>query len=391
MKEWLWFIIGLTLICCESPDRRIELPEEVIPQWPQDSQLVQLLPAFQKVFRQRVSQDRIPGAAVVIVKGQEVVWQECFGFLDVNTKEPVKPTTLFRLASLSKAFAPVLVGQMVEEGQLAWDESIFSYCPDLPLMDSLAPQITLRHLLSQSAGFPHHTYSNLLNMDEPYSRIRPLLAEVALSHPPGSWYNYQNVIFGISQEIVERVSGQSYDSLLQERVLDPLGMTHASSGPPTDSLLTGWALPHRPDSGGFHRIPFSSKYYTVSPAAGVNASITDMGKWLKALLGANPGVLSDSLRAELFRIQIPFVGYEPSVKEWRPYEQAGYGLGWRIIHRQNEVVVAHTGYVNGYRAAIVLCPAKNIGICLLSNGSSSWWQEVPVQFFSQYLGSWAVE
>lgn len=386
MKGWLWLLVSLALICCESPDRRTELPEETVPEWSRDTQLVQILPYFQYLFRDQVAQERIPGAAVVVVKGQEVVWQECFGRLDVNKNSPVRPTTPFRLASLSKAFAPVVVGQMVEAGQLAWDESIFSYCPDLPLTDSLASQITLRHLLSQSAGFPHHTYSNLLNMDEPYSRIRPLLAEVALSHAPGSWYNYQNVIFGISQEIVERVSGQSYDHLLEERVLAPLGMAHASSGPPADSMLVNWALPHRPDSEGFHRVPFSGKYYTVSPAAGVNASIADMSQWLQALLGAYPAVLSDSLRAEMFRIQIPFVGYEPSVKEWRPYERAGYGLGWRIIHWPGQVLVAHTGYVNGYRAAIVLCPETQLGICLLSNGSSRWWQKAPVLFFSDYFG-----
>ncbi len=381
---YLLFGAILSLVQCTEAEPRSAFNALPPPLWRTDSSLHAMMPSYKALFERQVLQERIPGVAVVVVKGQEIVWQAALGTTDVNSREAVTNDTPFRLASLSKGFAPVLVGKLVEQGILEWDRPVVDYCANIPFVDSLSRTITLRHLLSQSSGFPHHTYSNLLNMDEPYERIRPLIAEVPLAHAPGTQYNYQNVIYAVSAEVVECATDRTYDELMEEMVLAPLGMS-ASSGSVIAAEQQTFAQPHGPDTNGYHRVPFTGKYYVASPAAGINASGSDMAKWLEALLGNRPDVLPPALAAEMFRIQIPFIGYEPSVKQWRPYEQAGYGFGWRVIeYGEGRKLVTHSGYVNGYRAELAFSPGDSLGICMLSNGSNYWFRRAAVRFFADY-------
>ena len=109
-----------------------------------------------------------PGLSLAIVKGDQSVFRKTMGVLDVETQDTVNAQSVFRLASVSKGFAPVLTGILVQEGCLNWDDLISGYLPDFALKEKAATQsLTIRHVLSHTTGLPRHTYSNLLNMSVP--------------------------------------------------------------------------------------------------------------------------------------------------------------------------------------------------------------------------------
>lgn len=353
----------------------------------QDPALGQALAALEHQIVEAMQAEHIPGLAAAVVKNGRLVWIKTLGVRDVS--EPanrIDAHTVFRLASLSKGFAPALTAQLVKDKQLHWDDPIVRYLPELQLQYPAESKqiLSLRHVLSQASGFPYQTFSNRLNTGESYYFIKPDLKGVAMTHAPGVYFNYQNVVYSLSGDVLEAVSGACYDSLLHHRLLRPLGMYDASSGLNAMLATPNKAMPHQPAESGSYRIPLHPNYYTASPAAGLNASITDMAYWLRALEGYAPGVLDAATLEEMFCIQVPFEPYEPSARQWRPYSAAGYGLGMRIVHQPPHTIVYHGGMVNGYRNELALCPEEALGICILTNSFSGSIQDISVRFFQNY-------
>lgn len=324
-----------------------------------------------------------PGLALAVVKGEEVVLEKTFGVLDVETQQSVQPNSVFRLASVSKGFAPVLTGILVQEGCLNWDDLVSSYLPDFALQDPVATrQLSLRHVLSHTTGLPRHTYSNLLNMSVPYQEILPMLKEVEVAHPVGTWYNYQNVAYSLIGDVIEKATGLSYGEALAKYVFQVLGMQDASTSHGAIAGCHNTAMPHGPDANGFHRIGLKDKYYSVGPAAGVNASLADMEQWLRLLLGHRQDVIDTCYLQTLFEPHADVSPIEGVMRNWRPMDVSAYGLGWRLVEKEAKHYVFHGGFVNGYRSEIGFCREQSLGIVLLSNGSSSFVGDALPYFFS---------
>ena len=144
-------------------------------------------------------------------------------------------------------------------------------------------------------------------------------------------------------------------------------MTDASAGPVDLSEIPQYGFSPRKTGKGYVSLNPHEGYYNVMPAAGVNASISDMGQWLLALLGYKPGQLPDTVRNKLAS---PII-YTPLkwryTRYWKPFRERYYSLGWRIYRYQGRDVVYHGGYIRGYRAEIGFCPEENVGIAFLQN------------------------
>lgn len=350
--------------------------------------LQRTLDAFIPKVKEAINREGIPGLSVAVVYGGQEIFLKGYGITDLEQPHPVNEQTVFRLASLSKGFAPVLVGMLVEDGLLDWDDPIVKYLPDFKLKDSVATrELTIRHVLSHTTGLPRHAYSNLLNQSVPYPEIVLSLAGVPLAHSPGSSYNYQNVAYSLIGDVVEQATGITYDSLLTERLFIPLRMKKASVGFEKMSATPKAAMPHRRNGKGYYRLDFKNKWYDVSPAAGVNASARDMAKWLQLLLGYQPELLSPEILAEISKKQIDVSPREGVMRSWRPLEDSGYGLGWRTLEKEGRKIVFHGGFVNGYRAEIGFCPQEKIGIALLSNGSNAFMGDALPAFFEEYFSN----
>jgi beta-lactamase class C len=227
-----------------------------------------------------------------VVIDDKVVFERTVGYADASTQEAVTPDTVFRLASLSKAFATALTGLLVQDGKLSWDTKLVDVLPYFKLKDAgRLAEATVSDILGQRLGLPRNTYDNMLEGDIPYEELVRKLDEVDLACGVGQCYGYQNVAFGMIGDVVLARTGDFFYRLVDKRIFYPLGMTPPATVARHWSRAQSWARPHRRPAHGW--IPFepTETYYRVAPAAGVNASLHDMEKWLIAQMGGRPDVL----------------------------------------------------------------------------------------------------
>lgn len=334
--------------------------------------LPQPIKEFIQFMEQELDSTQTVGAAYTIVHRGHVVYTGTYGERENGSPEPVDEHTLFRLASVSKGFAGVLASMLVEEGAFSMDDKVVDHYPGFILKDSVnTAELTIRNLLSHTSGLVPYAFDNLVEADQELYTIIDRLQEVDISAPPGELYGYQNVMFSMLDPIALNVTGVPYQLLLQEKIFNPLGMTDASAGPVNLQRNPNIAYPHVRTSKGYVALHPHEGYYNVLPAAGVNASIYDMGQWLIALLGYQPQWVSDTV---ISSIATPVV-YTPLkwqyTRYWQPFRERHYSLGWRIYQYKGKKIMYHGGYIRGYRAEIAFCPSEDVGIAFMQNSPNN--------------------
>lgn len=308
------------------------------------------------------------GAAFTIVHNGHVVVTKTHGVRREGSSARVNRHTVFRLASVSKGFSGALACLLDHEGAFSLDDRILAFYPGFRLKDSASTAaLTIRHILSHTSGLVPHAYDNLVEAEVDLASIIERLDEVDISAPPGELYGYQNVVFSMLAPIAEQVTGKPYPHLLEEKIFTPLGMKDASAGKIDLGHPYNVAFPHVRGRKGYIPLDLHDGYYNVLPAAGVNASIDDMEKWLRALLGHQPEQFPDPVCSQLATpiIYTP-LRYEYT-RHWTPFRERYYSLGWRIYLYKGRKIIYHGGYVRGYRAEIGYCPEEDVGIAFLQN------------------------
>ena len=326
---------------------------------------------YQRWLDQLAARNAVAGLATAVVVNDKVVFERTVGYADAATREPVTPDTVFRLASLSKAFATAITGLLVDDGKLSWDTRLVDVLPYFKLKDmQAASEATVADIMGQRLGLPHNTYDNMLEGDIPYEELVRKLDEVDLVCGVGQCYGYQNVAFGMIGDVVLARTGDFFYRLVDKRIFYPLGMTTASYGRAALESSDSWARPHRASAHGW--VPFepSETYYRVAPAAGVNASLHDMEKWLIAQMGGRQDVLPTSLLDVLHAPGVATPG-ELRATPWRRARltDAHYALGWRVYRYAGETLIFHAGAVAGYRTMIGFFPRYNAGVVTLWNST----------------------
>lgn len=327
--------------------------------------------AYQQWLDKLDQRNAVAGLATAVVMDDKVVFEDTLGYANATTREPVTPETVFRLASLSKAFATALTGVLVDDGKLDWDTKLVSVLPFFHLKsDTGGEQATVRDILGQRLGLPKNTYDSMLEENIPYEELVRKLDEVSLTCDVGQCYGYQNVAFSLIGDVVYAQTGQFFPQQVDRRIFFPLGMKTASYGREGLEDSKSWARPHRASGSGW--IPFEPKeaYYRVAPAAGVNASLRDMEQWLIAQMGGRPDVLSQQLLETLHKPEVATPNEERSTP-WRRarVSDAYYALGWRVFDYGGETLVFHAGAVEGYRTMIGFLPKYHIGVVTLWNSA----------------------
>jgi beta-lactamase class C len=336
---------------------------------------VHLSPPFRDFVRfmeQELDSTSTVGAAFTIVHKGEVVYTGTYGVREKGSLKEVDEHTLFRMASVSKGFAGVLASMLEEDGAFSLNDRVVDHYPGFLLKDSVnTTDLTIRNLLSHTSGLVPYAFDNLVEADQDLPTIIERLDEVDISAPPGELYGYQNVMFSMLDPIARKTTGIPYQELLQERIFIPLGMTDASAGPVDLERNSNLAYPHVRTKSGYQALHPHKGYYNVLPAAGVNASISDMGQWLLALLGYKPEWMSDTV---LNNISTPVI-YTPLkwqyTRYWQPFRERYYSLGWRIYNYQGRQIIYHGGYIRGYRAEIAFCPSEDVGIAFMQNSPNN--------------------
>ena len=329
---------------------------------------------FEAMAQAMVADGRVPGLAMAIVKDGKVLSARGYGTTDVDTGEGVNPHTVFRLASLSKAFAGTVTGLLVSEGALRWDSKVSEFMPEFQLSQpGAAQQLTVAEVLSHRVGLTHNAYDGFIESGEDYRTLVHKLANAPMVCAPGDCYAYQNVAFSLIGDVVFAATGSFFSETVARRIFKPLGMDDASYGLEGITASPSWARPHVRGRGGWASLSAPQPtYYRVAPAAGVNASISDMAQWLIAQTGHRPDVLPLPLLATL-HAPVVDTPSETRSSSWRRarLDDAGYGIGWRVYDYAGHRVVYHGGAVQGYRGAIALVPGSDLGVVLLWNSTSN--------------------
>jgi beta-lactamase class C len=338
-------------------------------------------------FRIMLEASRVPGAAWAIVRDGRIVHAAGHGVRSLDDQRAVTPETAFRVASVSKTFAAQLTGQLVAEGTLRWNDPVRRYVPEFTLArPEHAKQLTLEHLLGQSAGIVPNAYDNLLNAGRSLDQILPQFGRVEPMCPPGECYTYQNVLFSLVEPAIEASTGRSYPELLRERVFQPLRMQQASVGLDGFMASDNRASPHvKVNRWRWVPTEVNENYYRVAPAAGVNASALDLGQWLIANMGYRPEVVRPELVRDLTRKRV-YTAREMRRKGWRDLlGDAHYGLGWRIYSIDGHDLVTHSGWVQGFVAQIGYSPEHDTGLALLLNAESGAINDLSIHFWRQVM------
>ena len=330
---------------------------------------------FEAMAEALVENQRVPGLAMAIVHNGQVLSARGYGITDVKAAEPVDSHTVFRLASLSKSFAGTIAGVLVSEGAMRWDSRVVDYMPGLRMSNpEAAGMITVADVLSDRVGLGRHTYDRAIERGAEYNTLVQQLAEAPMTCQPGDCYGYQNVAFSLVGDVVFATSGQFFSEAVSRRLFKPLGMHDASYGLDGIQNSPRWAKPHVRAGRGWTSLIPKPTYYRVAPAAGVNASISDMAQWLIANMGYRPDVLPAPL---LSTLHSPIVGTPGETRgrrgSWRNQRlnAAGYGLGWRSYDYSGHRMVFHGGAVQGYRGAMAMLPERDLGVVILWNSGSS--------------------
>ena len=312
------------------------------------------------------------GMAIAIVQDDDVLLERGFGVTDVTSGEKVDTDTVFRLASLSKAFAGTVAAMLAQEGALQWDARIIDHLPAFKLRNIHAAQtLSVEDILSHRVGLPYNTFDRLLEQDEPYPLLVAKLGEIDQVCEAGECYGYQNIAFSLIGDMVFATTGDFYTHQVEKRIFHPLGMYTATYGRDGLEASTRWARPHIRRNGRWTPVRPKETYYRIPPAAGVNASVHDLSLWMRAHLGQAPEVMDAALLDTVHAPRVATPG-ELGGSAWRRerLRDAHYALGWRIYDYSGHTLVYHGGAVQGYRATMALLPERGFGMVVLWNSES---------------------
>lgn len=348
--------------------------------------LREFLLEYEQEIRSLIHSSEAPGAAIAIVKDTSVIFLKGFGVRAAGSIDSVNTETVFRLASVSKCFAPVLTGMLVEDHVLSWNDKIIQYVPDFELKSrEQTEKLNLRHILSHTVGLPYHTYTNLVEEGEDLHSMLLKLRDVNLINKVGTVYSYQNVAYSLISEVVHSATGKTYEQLMTERIFQPLHMDHASISYDSISRNQNVALPHKHTRSGMIPTPIHSTYYNVAPAGGINASVSDMAQWIRALLGHRSNIIPNNVLNEVFTPVVKAPYRNRNFRKWMRPTGSFYALGWRVLNFQERTVFYHGGYVNGYRSELAIDRIENLGVCVLTNVAGPLADNAVPIFYKCYL------
>lgn len=361
--------IWMTMLAFNSCHKLDELPFVSVGNLPEKS-LIDT--AFNRLFDEQIkaniSQHQCPGMAVLVMRNNQVIFEKQYGTKSRYSDENIDNTTIFRLGSVSKGFAGVLAAILIDKNMMHLDDPVSMYVPEITMKARSKDQILrVKHILTHSSGLTQHAYSNLVDENRDMETIISYLNKLVPRDSTGKAYAYQNATFGLIEKVIEEVAGMSYAEALDFYIFSPLKMCNTSCTYEDIMNATNVCYGHKYGRYGFVPIEFSPHYYNVVSAGGVNAPLADMQKWLSAVMGYRPDVISPNARNIAFSPYINTSHDRKYFNRWPGAESSHYGLGWRVVNTKNNQLVYHGGMVNGFRTEIAFDQNKDLGIVILFN------------------------
>ena len=362
-----------------------------VPAEPQDpARLAAALSEIDGLMRGFAEHAGVPGFAYGVVVDGRLVHVGAAGVLDVAAGAPVGRGTVFRIGSMTKSFTAVAILQLRDEGRLSLDDPVARYLPELASLPAPegAPELTIRHLLTHSGGFPEDNPWGDRQLDATEAEFTAMLrAGIPFSTMPGTAYEYSNFGFAILGRVVERVAGMPYERRVEERILRPLGMT-ATTMEPADVPAARLAHGYRREGSAWVAEP-QLPHGAFGAMGGMLSSVDDLGRWVGWMLDAwHPERASDGapLRAssrremqQMWRYAGASAGRDPSGGSVA-LSVNGYGYGLRFAQScLFPAIVGHGGGLPGFGSLMRWLPDRGAGIVALGNLTYTSWGAVADQ------------
>ncbi len=334
-----------------------------------DQVLQPLIPKLEAIVNRALEREHIPGAAIGIVRDQQLAWSRGFGYADLAGDRAMDADTLFRCGSITKTFTATAIMQLRDEGKLAIDDPIVRYIPEFAAAKARfgTPEgVTIRRLLTHTSGLsgegPNSGWERL-----EFPSIEEMIA--ALPHTeiviePETQYKYSNLGFALMGEVIRRLSGIPYADYIECNLLHPLGMS-ASGFVLTDTMRPGMA------TGYTIRMLEGAPQVAPHPplrgwdaAGSLYSSVKDLARWIslqfrtKAEKRDGTQVLKGASLTAMHR---------PRFME--PNWMGGYGLGWRADRRGENIYHHHSGGIHGFLTKITFNKLHRVGTIVLTNGN----------------------
>lgn len=322
-------------------------------------------------MRARAARLGIPGWALGLVADGKVVTKSANGARGDARGGKVSPKTLFQVGSIAKSVSAIVTVKLLLQKKLRLDDPIKKYLPGRCGGDR-CEGITLAHVLNHTSGVVAGATNAAIENGEAYETTISRALRAPRECAPGSCFRYNNAVYELAREIVEKMDPGPYVKILDAELLSPLGLVSTSASFAELTQSGDYVLPHRFSKGRFVRTDPSTVYYPYPGAAGLNSSLEDLLKLVSAELGDSPGVLSPEALKLLHTATVE----APDVYSWLENERArkdvksSYALGHRVLQYPDLQVVFHTGWVKGCKSVMALFPAQRLGMVLLQNTDS---------------------
>jgi CubicO group peptidase (beta-lactamase class C family) len=315
---------------------------------------------IQRLIRERVELRLNAGVAIGVIDSAGRRHVYAFGHAGGPASPTVDANTVFEIGSITKTFTASLLADMVQRGEVALDDPVVKYLPPEARLKSNGRDITLLDLATQSSGLPGMPGNfRPKNPDDPYAdygapQLYQFLGGFTPSRAPGVQYEYSNLGVGLLGHALSRRAGMSYESLLDQRILTPLGMS--------DTRITLTSDMRRRLATGHNRDGDEVANWNLDVLAGagaVRSTVADMLKYLAANLDSNSRPLGRTLRAA-HRSQRPAMSPNMTI-----------GLNWHVLRIDTSDIVWHNGETAGYHSFIGFDPVRRVGVVILSNSATS--------------------
>ena len=318
-----------------------------------------LLPVFAPLLRAdavddlvnaELARQQIPGLALAVMKDGKLAKSAGYGLANVEEKVPVRPETVFRIASVGKQFIATGILLLVEDGKMTLDDRLGALLDDAP--PTWAP-LTVRQLLSHTSGLVRESPGYLPILRQPDINVIRAAYPLPLQFTPGEKYQYSNVGYFTLAEIIRRKGGQPWPEFIAARVFRPaqLDATATTDQPPHGPRATGYA-------GKEGKWTPVTDALALRPSGAFHSTVLDLAKWDRVLDGDT--VLKPSSRKELWtRIRLN----DGSTHD--------YGLGWAVTAKGGRDMVRHGGSQSGFRTEYLRFPKERVTVIVLANADEA--------------------
>lgn len=315
-----------------------------------------------------------PAVTVSVISDGELAYAKGHGIAEVGGEESVDADTLFHIGSVSKAFTAAALALLADEGKLDFDDRVIDHLPEFRMHDPyVTREFRIRDLLTHRSGLPLGA-GDLLMFPQAESTRAEILGALRHFEPTSSFrsqYDYDNSLYIVAGMVIEQVSGQSFETYLEERLLFPLGMYDCAASLGRELEDARKATPHVSVAGELQTTPTGLLGNTAAPAGGILCSARGMAKWMTFVL--QDGVTADGERlisetqfAELFS-PVTITRTPAYLSEHAGAELSAYALGWSVSTFHGQPLHSHGGGVLGMTTHLMLLPREGLGVFVSNN------------------------